>query len=170
MKQIWMKAPRWLRISITTCGCLFLLSALFVGGVWWYLNPAVERIDGVVYGERHDKPLTLDIIRPKHNANGLGVAFMVSGGWKSQKPGEAPTWMMAPLLRRGYTVFAICHISQPEATVMEIIDDVNRGVRFVRHHAEEYQIDPERIGVTGGSAGGAAGFSGCQLQSGSELL
>ena len=43
--------------------------------------------------------------------------------------------MMAPLLRRGYTIFAIYHISQPEATVMEIIEDMHRGVRFVRHHA-----------------------------------
>ena len=32
--------------------------------------------------------------------------------------------MMAPLLRRGHTVFAISHVSQPEATVMEIIEDM----------------------------------------------
>jgi len=61
---------------------------------------------------------------------------------------------MAPVLRRGYTVFAVCHVSQPEATVMEIIEDVNRGVRFIRHNAKRYGIDPDRIGVTGGSAGG----------------
>ncbi len=37
---------------------------------------------------------------------------------------------------------------------MEIIEDVHRGIRFVRHHADEYGIDPDRIGVSGGSAGG----------------
>ena len=37
---------------------------------------------------------------------------------------------------------------------MEIIEDVQRGVRFVRHHASDYGIHPDRIGVTGGSAGG----------------
>ena len=79
---------------------------------------------------------------------------MVSGGWKSDRAGSAPVWLMSPLLRRGYTILAIYHVSQPEATVMEIIEDVHRGVRFVRHHADEYGIDPERIGVTGGSAGG----------------
>lgn len=154
MKALWKKTPHWLRIILILLGSLTLVVALFVGGIWWYLHPVVERTDGVVYGERNGKPLTLDIIRPAKGANGKGVALMVSGGWKSDKPGGAPTWMMAPVLRRGYTVFAVCHISQPESTVMEIIEDVNRGIRFVRHHADEYEIDPDKIGVTGGSAGG----------------
>jgi acetyl esterase/lipase len=95
----------------------------------------------------------MDIIRPK-NPNGLAVAFMVSGGWKSKAAGETEAWLMAPLLRRGYTIFAICHISQPDSMVPEIIEDVARGIRTIRHRAKEYGIDPNRIGVTGGSAGG----------------
>jgi acetyl esterase/lipase len=62
--------------------------------------------------------------------------------------------MAAPLLRRGYTVLAIYHVSQPKATVMEIVEDMHRAVRFIRHHAREYGVDPGRLGVTGGSAGG----------------
>ena len=62
--------------------------------------------------------------------------------------------MVAPLLRRGYTVFDVYHISQPEATVMEIVEEVNRAVRYIRHHARDYGVDPQRLGVTGGSAGG----------------
>jgi len=62
--------------------------------------------------------------------------------------------MVSPLLRRGYTIFTVSHMSQPQATVMEIVEDVNRAVRFIRHHAKEYGIDPNRLGVTGGSAGG----------------
>jgi acetyl esterase/lipase len=153
MKRLWLWFPRWLRILFLAVFSLVVLLASAAGTGWWYWHPPVDRTDGVVYGQRDGKPLTLDVIRPK-NPNGIGIALMVSGGWKSGKPGETATWLMAPLLRRGYTVFAICHISQPEATVMEIIDDVNHGVRFVRHHAEEYGIDPDRIGVTGGSAGG----------------
>jgi acetyl esterase/lipase len=34
------------------------------------------------------------------------------------------------------------------------VADVNRAVRFIRTNAEKYGIDPNRIGVTGGSAGG----------------
>ena len=37
---------------------------------------------------------------------------------------------------------------------MEIIQDMHRGIRFIRHNARAYGINPNRIGVTGGSAGG----------------
>ncbi|MCA9099635.1 MAG: alpha/beta hydrolase [Planctomycetales bacterium] len=152
-RRLWRHLPRWLRIILTSCAAVVTAVLLLVAGVWWYLHPGVERIDGVVYGQRHEHPLTLDVIRPAH-PNGYGIALMVSGSWKSGGAGAAPVWMIAPLLRRGYTIFAICHVSQPEASVMEIIEDVNRGVRYVRHHADEYGIDPDHLGVTGASAGG----------------
>ena len=147
------RIPRWVRQTLIWLGSLVAFIAVLAGGAWLYLHPTIERIDGIVYGQRGARPLTLDILRPT-NPNGLGIALMVSGGWRSKKPGETPAWLVAPLTRAGYTVFAICHISQPESSVMEMIEDMNRGLRFVRHHAREYRIDPTRIGVTGGSAGG----------------
>jgi len=36
---------------------------------------------------------------------------------------------------------------------MEIVEDVNRAVRFIRSRAREYGIDPRRLGITGGSGG-----------------
>ena len=58
------------------------------------------------------------------------------------------------MLKRGYTVFAVVHGSQPRYTIPEIVADMNRAVRFIRYHAADYHIDPDRIGITGGSAGG----------------
>lgn len=153
MKRLWNVLPRWLRIALLLFVAVTASLAVVLAATWWYFHPTVTRTDGVVYGQRRGHNLTLDVIRP-HDPNGLGIALMVSGGWKSSGPGSASTWLMAPVLRRGYTVFAVCHVSQPEATVMEIIEDVHRGVRFIRHHAATYGIDPNRIGVTGGSAGG----------------
>lgn len=153
MERLWNRCPRWLRIAFLSLATMTVLLLAVAGYGYWYLNPSVDRTDGVVYGTRNGASLTLDVLKPV-DPNGLAVAFMVSGSWKSGTPGETPTWMFAPLLQNGYTVFAICHISQPESTVMEIIDDVNRGIRYVRHHADAYEIDPDRIGVSGGSAGG----------------
>jgi acetyl esterase/lipase len=117
------------------------------------LSPKVERINGIAYGMRGERTLGLDVIRPEH-PNGLGILMLVSGGWRSRQPGKFPTWPLAPVLRRGYTVFDIYHVSQPKATVMEIAEDMHRAVRFVRYHAAAYGIDPQRLGVAGGSAGG----------------
>lgn len=153
MGRIWIRLPRWLRYSLLAVLGTALLALALAGAAWWYFHPPVVRSDGIVYGQRHGQSLCLDVIQPP-DPNGAGIVFIVSGGWKSSEPGSAPVWTMAPLVRRGYTVFPVYHVSQPRATVMEIIDDVHRAVRFIRHHAADHGVDPQRIGVSGGSAGG----------------
>lgn len=148
-----MKLPRFVKITLLALLGLVLLVSLGGAGAWMYFHPRITRTDGLVYGRRHNHDLALDVLRPA-KPNGLGVLLMVSGGWKSGRAGSFDAWMAAPLLRRGYTLFAVYHISQPEATLMEIAEDVNRAVRFVRHNARNYGVAPQRLGVTGGSAGG----------------
>ena len=58
------------------------------------------------------------------------------------------------ILRRGYTVFAVVHGTQPRYTINEILPDISRSVRFIRSHARDYEIDAKRIGICGASAGG----------------
>jgi len=147
-----MKIRRIVKIGLLIVLGLVVAVGAAAGGVWWYFHPRCERVERVVYTQRHGHELTFDWVRPAR-PNGLCVAVMVSGSWKSGPDGFG-AWMVAPLLRRGYTIFAVSHLSQPEASVMEIVEDVNRGVRFIRHHARQYGIDPNRIGVAGGSAGG----------------
>ena len=62
--------------------------------------------------------------------------------------------MAAPLLRRGYTVFAIYHVSQPEATVMEIVEDMHRAVGCADAHAADHGGIRIDWASPGGSAGG----------------
>jgi acetyl esterase/lipase len=139
-------------VALRLFAVLLLVVSGITGAGWWYFHPTFTRQDGIVYGHRLGHDLTLDVVHPAQ-PNGLGIILVVSGGWKSS-PAAFRTWMVAPLLRRGYTVIAASHVSQPEATIMEITEDMNRAVRFVRHHAAEYGVDPARLGVTGGSAGG----------------
>ncbi|MCW5963881.1 MAG: alpha/beta hydrolase [Bryobacterales bacterium] len=148
-----LRIPNWLRRTLLVLGLLLLAISLAVGGVWLYLNPTPDRTDGIVYGQRNGRDLTMDVFRPAR-PNGRGVVFAVSGSWKSKSPGAVPVSTVAVFLRAGYTVFAVCHISQPEASVMEIIEDMHRGVRFIRHNATEYGVNPNRLGMVGGSAGG----------------
>jgi len=147
------RIPRWARLTLLWLAGLLATLVIVAGALWIYLHPTIERTNGIVYGQRNGRPLTLDILRPE-KPNGLGIALMVSGGWKSQRAGGLDALLVAPVLRAGYTVFAVCHISQPESTIMDIIDDMHRGIRFIRHRAAEYRVDPKRLGVTGGSAGG----------------
>lgn len=111
-----------------------------------------QRIEDVVYGRKFGTALTLDVFQPE-NPNGFGILFMVSGGFFSSHEAINPG-TYKPLLARGYTVFAVVHGSQPKFIIPEIEQDIHRAVRFVRHNAKKYEIDPKHLGITGGSAGG----------------
>jgi aminobenzoyl-glutamate utilization protein B len=116
-------------------------------------EPSSTRKEDVIYGRKYGTALTLDVFRPTGDASGAAVIMVVSGGFFSSHEAVNPTFIR-PLLVRGYTVFAVVHGSQPRYTVPEIVGDMRRAVRFVRHHAQDYGIDPGRIGITGASAGG----------------
>ena len=116
-------------------------------------GPSYDRDVDVVYGRKHGTALTMDVFTPKQGRNGAAVLFVVSGGWFSSHESISPPFY-EELLKRGYTVFAVVHGSQPKFTIPEIIPDIDRAVRFIRHHAADYGIDPERIGISGASAGG----------------
>lgn len=147
-----MRTGKLLRGLAITVGAFLVIAVAVTLWGWWYSHPPVEQTRGIVYGERHGKQLVFDVYRPPR-PHGAGVLVMVSGSWKSGKEGISPA-MVAPLLRRGYLVFPVHHGSQPEFTVMEIIKDVQRATRYIRHHAADYGLDPQRLGVSGGSSGG----------------
>jgi acetyl esterase/lipase len=113
----------------------------------------VDRTEDVIYGRKYGTALTMDVFRPSEGANGVGLIFVVSGGWFSAHEAIAMPFVK-PFTDRGYTVFAVVHGSQPKFTIPEILDDMHRAVRYIRHHSKEYGVDPDRLGIYGGSAGG----------------
>jgi acetyl esterase/lipase len=121
-----------------------------------------EILPDVVYGHKAGLAMTCDVIRPQE-PNGAAVLFMMSGGWFSTwLPPEGFVSEEVPigfkhfrqLVDKGYTLVIVRHGSAPQFKVPEAVADVRRAVRFIRLNAEKYGIDPERIGVCGGSAGG----------------
>ena len=116
-------------------------------------EPEVVRVQDVIYGRKFGTALTLDVFRPTANRNGRGIISVVSGGWFSSHDAVNPGASKA-FTDRGYTVFAVVHGSQPKFTIPEVIEDMHRAVRFIRTHADEYGVDPDKLGITGASAGG----------------
>lgn len=143
-----------------TAAAISLLTVLMSVGVtaeeWRSITP------DVIYGHKAGMALTYDVIRPTKNPNGAGVLFMMSGGWVSSwappenlvRPQRASLNLFEKIVDRGYTLVIVRHGSSPYFKVPDAVADVKLAIRHVRTHASEFGIDPNRIGVCGGSAGG----------------
>ena len=112
----------------------------------------------VVYGHKDGMALTFDVFTPS-NPNGAAVLHIVSGGWVSRwvppaQLSDGVRDLYEELFEQGLTVFSVRHGSSPRYVIPEIVPDVRRAVRFIRLTASQYGVDPERLGVTGMSAGG----------------
>jgi len=132
-----------------------LLLLFLTAGAAAQVKPDIDIIPDVVYGHKDGMALTFDIFKPKAHANGAALIFMVSGGWISA---WAPPDQAAPRYQefydKGFTVIALRHGSSPKYLIPEIVADVRRGIRFIRFNAKHWGLDPNRLGVFGGSAGG----------------
>ena len=138
--------------SVLAIGIVLAAALLSTGGIA-QAEESFTRKEDVIYGRKFGTALTMDVFTPTQNANGAAVILAVSGGWVSNHDNIQPVFV-SELIKRGYTVFAVVHGSQPKFTIPECVADMNRAVRFIRYHAADYKIDGNRIGVTGASAGG----------------
>jgi acetyl esterase/lipase len=130
----------------------FALAALLVFCTTAWAQDAPNHLRDVVYGHKIGVALTMDVFKPA-KSNGIGVIWIVSGGWFSSHDLINPD-LSKPFTDKGQTVFQVVHGSQPKFTLPEIVQDIHRAVRFIRVHAAEYGVDPNRLGIAGASAGG----------------
>lgn len=135
--------------------CLLLLATCATGQNSAPTASQVDIVSDVVYGHKDGLALTFDVIRPKSNANGAAIIFMVSGGWvSSYSPPQQTAVRFKALLDKGFAVIPVHHGSSPKYFIPEIVSDVRRAVRFIHYNAKQWGIDANRLGVFGGSAGG----------------
>lgn len=123
---------------------------------------SMDRVErNVSFGMVSGGALLMDVYRPE-TPNGRGIIHITGSGWHSPLAASAPQQKASrqvevfglPLVEAGYTVFAVNHRTAPLNKYPAQIEDVERAVRFVRHHATRWGIDPDRMGGVGGSSGG----------------
>jgi acetyl esterase/lipase len=115
----------------------------------------LELIRDVVYGKGGDKELKLDILRPKQPpAEPMPVVVYIHGGaWRGGSKAGMPG-LCNRLAQQGYFCVSVEYRFSQEAVFPAQIEDCKCAIRFLRAHAKEYKINPDRIGVWGHSAGG----------------
>lgn len=97
--------------------------------------------------------LMMDLIKPASATPVPAIVFVSGNGWRSiDRAALVP--QLAPFAKAGYLVATIDYRIIGEATFPEPLRDVKTAIRFLRANAKMLNLDPERIGIWGNSAGG----------------
>ena len=97
--------------------------------------------------------LKMDMYLPNDKQKHAAVVF-VPGGWWVTAPKSAGAQMAMKLAESGFAVASIEYRVLAAANYKEILGDVKAAIRYLRAHADELNIDKNRIAVMGASAGG----------------
>ncbi|MDD3588511.1 MAG: alpha/beta hydrolase [Thermoguttaceae bacterium] len=118
-----------------------------------------KAIKDVVYKKVDGRELKMNLFLPTRNGEPLvKVPVLVhidSGCWYSDQPGDGGLWRTCKGVEKGNAVVSVAHRSLKDGYVFPAqIEDVKAAIRFLRAHAKDYGLDPDRIAVLGASSGG----------------
>jgi acetyl esterase/lipase len=111
---------------------------------------------GIVYARHGSLPLKLDVYMPDEEPAERRPAIVQvhGGGWVSGTRKEQGIPLLNHLAANGWVGFNVNYRLSPYATWPDHAVDVKRAIAWVREHADTYDVDPDTIALTGGSAGG----------------
>ena len=115
----------------------------------------------VIFGMYSGLALLMDIYYPD-SPNGIGLVHVSGSGFNKPLSMAAQplnhqghvSLECQQLINEGYTVFSINHRATPRFKFPDPIEDAQRAVRYIRHNADKFKINPDKIGAIGGSSGG----------------
>ncbi len=119
--------------------------------------PGLRLDAGIVYAEVDGRPLRLDVLQPPERSSTPvpAVIWVHGGGWLEGWYTDGDSWWCCPpLAAAGFVTVSVEYRMSDEAAFPAQIHDVKGAIRWVRAHADEFGIDPARIGIWGHSAGG----------------
>ena len=107
----------------------------------------------LIYGRVGERELPLDLYLPPDTSSAVPVVIWVhGGGWRGGSKGNGGRALN--MTRRGFAVVDVEYRLSGEALFPAQIEDCKTAVRWVRANAKKYNLDPDRIGAWGSSAGG----------------
>mgnify|MGYP002635741669 CR=1 FL=1 len=109
---------------------------------------------GIEYSNPDNQHLQLNMARPKKGQGPFPAIVCIHGGGFRAGKRESFDALCLRLAENGYVAVTVTYRLAPKYQFPAAVHDVKAAVRWVRANAEKYNIDPARIGTTGGSAGG----------------
>ncbi len=134
-------------LTLATCGLASASSALAQAPK----SSATEK--DVAYDNAHASQ-KLDVYLAETDRPLPAMVHIHGGGWRGGSKNGVPGWLLDAVRERWLSVVSVEYRFSDVAPHPAQVNDCLRAIQFVRHNAAKWKIDPQRIGVTGGSAGG----------------
>ena len=100
-----------------------------------------------------DESLKMDLFLPQESTEAVPCVIVISGGGFRSQDGQRVRHFAEHLAENGFASALIAYRGRPDSTYLASIADTRAAVRFVRRFSGRYNMDPDRIGVVGRSAG-----------------
>jgi acetyl esterase/lipase len=108
---------------------------------------------GLVYAEHDGTKLIGDLFLPQGLANAPAVIAVHGGGWQNSSRATYQYW--GPFLaRNGIALFTVEYRLGKPGMYPNAVYDVRAAIQFLRAKAASFDLDPDRLGLIGDSAGG----------------
>jgi len=127
----------------------------YASSPYLHLPLGVRLIGDIRYREGASKAWTLDLALPVSDSARPrpALVFVHGGGWRGGDKLQGFTELALEYARKGYVAIAPNYRLSGEAPFPAAVEDVKCAVRWLRAHAQEYNVDRNRIGGYGNSAG-----------------
>lgn len=107
----------------------------------------------VAYDDDHASQC-IDVYLAKSDTPTPAMIHIHGGGWRGGSKKHIPSWLMSLVAEGKLSVVSVEYRFTDVKPHPAQVNDCLRAIQFVRHNAAKWNIDPKRLGVTGGSAGG----------------
>jgi acetyl esterase/lipase len=126
----------------------FVLLDLFRG----IPSPPNRRVKTIQFAQPDQVPLTLNLYRPMQVGKYPAIVIIHGGGWQNGSPNDNAQFSQY-IANQGYSVISIDYRFAPEHKFPAQIEDVRTAIAYIREHADELEVDVNRMALMGRSAG-----------------
>ncbi len=116
-------------------------------------NPEVRIKRGIIFASPDGVDLQLNLYRPLPSGKYPTVVIIYGGAWRAGNPSDYEQFSIY-LAAQGYTAIAIDYRHAPQYQFPKQLEDVATALQYIQVHADDLEVDLDRMAIMGRSAGG----------------
>ncbi|NJR38831.1 MAG: alpha/beta hydrolase [Leptolyngbyaceae cyanobacterium CSU_1_4] len=115
-------------------------------------KPVTRRVETIQFAQPKGVPLSLNLYRPLQRGKYPAIVVIHGGGWQNGSPNDNADFSQY-MAAQGYSVVSIDYRLAPQYQFPAQLEDVRTAIAYIQEHADELEVDVNRMALMGRSAG-----------------